>query len=166
MTGAVLQREFVQGLAEACAVFEKLTGAPWSVESVTDGAGDVADEEMEAVRIGVSGLISPRFLLAAPGPDASRFAKSVSSASGLGLSMDVLSVLCETANIVVSAILHQMNVGSGQALIVTVPQPLRGLRAELLRPMGFPRGAGIARARFVSEAPVAARLDLIAIWDA
>lgn len=163
MTGAEIKEELPRGFPDACQALEKLTGVHWIAVDVVSASSDPAQESIEAVRMGVGGLTSPRFLLAVTEADAGPFAAKVAAVFGLTW-LDVPSVLTETANIVISAILNKMR-GAGQAMIVTAPESVRGTRGTLLPELLGSRGRGAVRVRFAAQGQLNARLDVITAWD-
>ena len=165
MNGASLQKNFPETLPDACLALDKLTGNRWAVESVAEYAKGPASGSMEAVRMGINGSGSPRFLLALEDACANRFAARVNAAFGLGDTVDVPAVLAETANIVISAVLNRMSERSGETLIVTAPQGLRGERGQVVSQL-MPARARALVARLVTPEPQPTRLELIAVWDA
>ena len=164
MNGASLQKNFSDTLPDACLALDKLTGHRWAVESIGEYAKNSAPLSMEAVRLGVNGAGSPRFLLALDDESAGRFAQGVNAAFGLGEEVDVPAVLAETANIVISAVLNRMSERSGETLIVTAPQGVRGERGHVVSQM-MPGKARALVARLISPEPQPTRLELIAVWD-
>lgn len=163
MSGPAVEREFSEGLPDACSALDKLTGARWQVASVDAYVPAKEDEALEAVRLNVDGRASPRFILAVTDRDASPFADRIKGACGLDLPLD--AVLAETANIVVSAVLNKMAERCGETLIVTAPQGLRGARGAVYDQVIRPRDRALV-ARLVAPDAHATSLELLAVWDA
>lgn len=163
MNPSAVEREFPAGLPEACSALDKLTGDRWKVASVAPYVPAKSPESLEAVRLNVNGLPSPRFILAVTDAQASPFADRIKGANGLDLPVD--AVLAETANIVVSAVLNRMAERCGETLIVTAPQGIRGDRATVYDQVMRPKAHALV-ARLVTPDAKPTCLELLAVWDA